>query len=190
MENPLPLRSVETKAESGEEIFEQLSLPTGVCSHLLQPGTAQVQDHIPRSDQCGHFLEQSQRLYVRGALPAHGTECVCDRLSPVQYMPDRRGRDLVTLRTDLPLAYDWEDARVSEPNYQRLLELFEDFGFRRYADEQRTLASESGMKEAGEHERRWQVVRTQQEFDTFVETLAGKGAETYIGASGHGAPRP
>jgi len=86
----------------------------------------------------------------------------------------RISRDLVTLRTDLPLAYDWEDARISEPNHQRLLELFEDFGFRRYADEQRTLASESGMKDAGEHERHWQVVRTQQEFDTFVESLAGK----------------
>jgi DNA polymerase I len=86
----------------------------------------------------------------------------------------RISRDLVTLRTDLPLDYDWEQARVSTPDHQRLLELFEDFGFRRYGDEQRSLASEAKMKGAAEHERRWEVIRTASQFETFLKTLRDK----------------
>jgi DNA polymerase I len=86
----------------------------------------------------------------------------------------RISRDLVTLRTDLPLDYDWEQARVSTPDHQRLLELFEDFGFRRYSDEQRSLASEARMKGAGEHERRWEVVRTPAQFETFLTALRNR----------------
>jgi DNA polymerase I len=86
----------------------------------------------------------------------------------------RISRDLVTLRTDLPLDYDWDQARVSTPDHQRLLELFEDFGFRRYADEQRSLASEAKMKGAGEHERRWEVVRTADQFETFLNALRNR----------------
>src|SRR5690606_9444673 len=64
--------------------------------------------------------------------------------------------------------------RVTTPDHQRLLELFEDFGFRRYADEQRALSNEARMKGAGEHERRWQVIRTSSEFESFLALLQQK----------------
>ncbi|MEZ6062034.1 MAG: DNA polymerase I [Planctomycetaceae bacterium] len=45
----------------------------------------------------------------------------------------RISRDLVTLRTDLPLQINFESARVSEPNRPALRDLFTLLGFRRYA---------------------------------------------------------
>lgn len=53
-------------------------------------------------------------------------------------------RELVRLRTDLPLQLEWELARVQKPDSARLLELFTDFGFRRYASEMQTLVMQAG----------------------------------------------
>lgn len=52
-------------------------------------------------------------------------------------------RELVRLRTDLPLQLEWELARVQKPDSARLLELFTDFGFRRYASEMQTLVMQA-----------------------------------------------
>ncbi|MEZ6050319.1 MAG: DNA polymerase I [Planctomycetaceae bacterium] len=84
----------------------------------------------------------------------------------------RMSRDLVTLRTDLDLDYDWETARVSAPNRQQLLELFEDFGFRRYADAMRTDLSSSKVKDARDTEREWTTIDTESAFADFVKELA------------------
>ena len=46
-------------------------------------------------------------------------------------------RRLVTLNTELPLDFDWEAARVSEPDWNRLEELFTELAFKRYAEEAR-----------------------------------------------------
>ncbi|MEO1997770.1 MAG: 5'-3' exonuclease H3TH domain-containing protein, partial [Planctomycetaceae bacterium] len=50
----------------------------------------------------------------------------------------RVSRELVTLRQDLPISIDWESAQVNEPDREHLLELFNQFGFRRLADETRS----------------------------------------------------
>ena len=84
----------------------------------------------------------------------------------------RLSRDLVTLRTDLDLHLDWDAARVSKPDHKALLTLFEDFGFRGYAEEQRALADDAGMTDAGDHDRRWEVIRTQAAFEQFLTSLA------------------
>ncbi|MEX0725594.1 MAG: DNA polymerase I [Planctomycetaceae bacterium] len=48
-------------------------------------------------------------------------------------------RELVRLKTDLPLEVDWDAIRVSPPDHARLTQLFRDFGFRRFSDEVRQL---------------------------------------------------
>ncbi len=81
-------------------------------------------------------------------------------------------RQLVTLRTDLPIVIDWDIARVHEPNHERLLELFTDFGFRRYSEEFRVNVNETKVAESAPHERRWEVVRTRRQFEQFISELA------------------
>ena len=44
----------------------------------------------------------------------------------------RMSRELVRLRTDLPLEFDLQQARVHEPDAERLAELFGQLGFRRF----------------------------------------------------------
>ena len=51
----------------------------------------------------------------------------------------RLSRQLVELRRDLPLAVDWDAARIGQWDAPRLQELFREFGFRRFGDELRQL---------------------------------------------------
>ncbi len=81
-------------------------------------------------------------------------------------------RQLVTLKDDLPLSVEWETARVKEPDAQRLLELFTDFGFRRYSDEMRALVKETKPTAPHEVERHWEVVGTATAFQRFVGELS------------------
>jgi len=80
-------------------------------------------------------------------------------------------RELVTLRPDLPLEIDWESARVHEPDDRRLLELFTDFGFRRYTEEVRNRLAESKPKPPGEHKRTWEAVGDAAGFQRFLSEL-------------------
>lgn len=49
----------------------------------------------------------------------------------------RLSRDLVRLRTDLPINLDFESARIQEPDRQSLYDLFNLLGFRRHASQMR-----------------------------------------------------
>ena len=49
----------------------------------------------------------------------------------------RLSRELVRLRTDLPIAVDFEAATICDPDFQALYDLFSVLGFRRYATEMR-----------------------------------------------------
>ncbi len=84
----------------------------------------------------------------------------------------RMSRDLVTLRTDLDLDCDWDAAIISEPNRPQLLELFEDFGFRRYADAMRVDLSKSKVKDARDTDRKWETIDTEAAFAAFVQELS------------------
>jgi DNA polymerase I len=55
----------------------------------------------------------------------------------------RMSRELVRLRTDLPLNLNLEDARVGEPHRAQLFELFTRLGFRRYASLMRPTSAEA-----------------------------------------------
>ncbi|MFN0199517.1 MAG: DNA polymerase I [Planctomycetaceae bacterium] len=48
-------------------------------------------------------------------------------------------RELVRLKTDLPLEVNWDDVRVTPPDQPKLAQLFRDFGFRRFSDDVRQL---------------------------------------------------
>jgi DNA polymerase-1 len=52
-------------------------------------------------------------------------------------------RQLVRLRTDVPLKLDWEAWRVKPWDSAQLLELFREWGFRRFADQVRALAAQA-----------------------------------------------
>jgi DNA polymerase-1 len=85
----------------------------------------------------------------------------------------RMSRKLVELRTDLPLAVDWEAARLREPNWARLYEMFTDFGFRRYSEEAQKHLKESKLRLvlSEEHDRNWRTIDTPEKFATFVAEL-------------------
>jgi DNA polymerase-1 len=83
----------------------------------------------------------------------------------------RLSKELVSLRTDLPLELSWEQARVRPANFDRLYELFNDFGFRRYADEARANRPATPLKEARDSDRQWATISTPAAFGTFLEEL-------------------
>jgi DNA polymerase-1 len=61
----------------------------------------------------------------------------------------RLSRNLVTLRRDLPLTVDWDAARVGHHDRERLVRLFQQFGFRRFQDEVKPLPSFSPPADGG-----------------------------------------
>ncbi len=84
----------------------------------------------------------------------------------------RVSKILVTLRRDLPLEVDWEAARAGQLNLDELAELFRQFGFRRFADEVKTLVPEpSDPPPSAAVERSWELVETAEKFDRFLSQL-------------------
>lgn len=88
----------------------------------------------------------------------------------------RMSRELVRLRTDLPLPMDLDEARISTPDHAALLELFTRLGFRRYATQMReAMSAVSGtlqVREASSGARRSAIlVRTFDDFQTATDSL-------------------
>ncbi|QDU81525.1 DNA polymerase I [Polystyrenella longa] len=71
-------------------------------------------------------------------------------------------RQLVTLNQELPLDVDFEAARVTEPNREKLLELFQEFGFRRFSEE---------IQPAVENkvEQTWEIIDTPAKFEPWFK---------------------
>jgi DNA polymerase-1 len=81
----------------------------------------------------------------------------------------RLSRELVTLKTDLPLTIDWESAHVTEPNRERLFELFTQLGFRRFAESMQSENFGAGSEQS--QERIWDVIDTENKFSRFLAEL-------------------
>ena len=81
----------------------------------------------------------------------------------------RVSRELVTLNQDLPLDFNLEDARITEPNRSRLLELFQDLGFRRLTEQMQTELA--GDKPQEKVERKWEKIDTPAKFKKFLTQL-------------------
>ena len=77
----------------------------------------------------------------------------------------RVSRQLVELKTDLPLDYNWDDARISEPNRGALFELFSEFGFGQMSKEM----SEGAAKK--KDPRTWETVDTSAKLKEVVAEL-------------------
>lgn len=82
----------------------------------------------------------------------------------------RVSRELVTLKTDLDLEYDWDDARVSDPDRETLHTIFSELGFRRLTEEMAPDGAASAAAEA-KPERAWEVVDTKKAFQKFLTEL-------------------
>jgi len=78
----------------------------------------------------------------------------------------RMSRELVRLRTDLPLDYNWDDSRVGEPDRESLFRIFSDLGFGRMSEEMR-----DGAAAAKKPKRAWETVDTPAKFDAFLTDL-------------------
>jgi DNA polymerase I len=111
----------------------------------------------------------------------------------VPQMPQTR--ELVTLKTDVPLDLDWEQWRLHDWDAPRLLQLFKEWGFRSFADQVRTappkeepvvgglvqgnLFTEPGngeiepppAKDAWDYSK-YQLIDTPEKFAQFKDTLA------------------
>ncbi|WP_166831516.1 DNA polymerase I [Thalassoroseus pseudoceratinae] len=82
-------------------------------------------------------------------------------------------RELVTLNTQLPLDFDWNAARVGEPDRERLLPLFERLAFKRYAEEIRKLPKSKSQPSLfpEESDRNWETVDTPAKWEKFLKQL-------------------
>lgn len=78
-------------------------------------------------------------------------------------------RELVTLNTKLDLDVNWEEARLSHPDRQRLRQLFTDFGFRRFAEEMQDDLLKG--EDAQPTERIWETVDTTESLDKLMDLL-------------------
>ncbi len=53
------------------------------------------------------------------------------------------GRDLVTLRCDVPIEHDWEQCRSSEPNHEKLLSIFSELEFKSLVNKFKSFSGDS-----------------------------------------------
>ncbi|MEW4488285.1 DNA polymerase I [Thalassoglobus sp. JC818] len=83
----------------------------------------------------------------------------------------RMSKELVALKTDLPIELSWDDCRVQAPDHERLLELFRDFGFRRYANEMETEIQKGAGPDPEVESRSWRTISTSKEFNDFLKDL-------------------
>ena len=85
-------------------------------------------------------------------------------------------KQLAELNSALPIEFDWERARVQEPDRVRLLEVFNELGFRRLAEEMKAVAparpaATGGMLPFAEAERKWEVIDTPEGLAKLVQAL-------------------
>ena len=59
------------------------------------------------------------------------------------------GRDLVTLRRDVPIECDWETCLYSEPDYEKLINIFSELEFKSLVNKYRPAGNQGESKAAG-----------------------------------------
>ncbi|REJ84437.1 MAG: DNA polymerase I [Planctomycetota bacterium] len=122
--------------------------------------------------KAGNLLNQFGKLEE---VLAHADEAPGKKLSEnLKKFADQAltSRELVRLKNDLPIPIDWDAARLKEPDRERLLELFSDFGFRRYTDDLRAQLADADPDRPEEAERTWSNVTTKQQFKKFLSELS------------------
>lgn len=84
----------------------------------------------------------------------------------------RISRELVTLNQNLPMDFDLEEARIREPNRERLLQLFQELGFRRLTEQMQSELA--GEKPKEKIQRNWEQIDTPAKFKKFCKELEKK----------------
>ncbi|QDT53414.1 DNA polymerase I [Caulifigura coniformis] len=137
-------------------------------------------DNIPGVPQVGPktATQLIQQFGTLDAILANPAAAKVRSKAVIQNLTDyadraRMSRELARLNCDLPLEIDWEAARVKEPDWERLYELFTDYGFRRYASEAQMRMKE-GRKilKPEEHVRQWFTIRDWQQFEQFYAAMS------------------
>jgi DNA polymerase-1 len=80
----------------------------------------------------------------------------------------RKARELVRLRDDVPLGIEWDDLKLSPPNFDLLKDLCVECGFHRFLDELGAMRppTETGWDTSG-----YVLVDTPEAFDAFLDDL-------------------
>ena len=129
-------------------------------------GPAAAKELLARYDSLDEVLAHADEIEpsrvvnktIRANLKTHGDQA-------------RMSRQLATLRTDLPLEYDWPAAEVTPPDAPRLRALFQELGFRRFAEELRDEPADIPAGTPTVPARTWRTIDTPEAFAAFVEEL-------------------
>ena len=82
------------------------------------------------------------------------------------------GRDLVTLRHDVPLDPEWEECRYGEPGYERLLAIFSELEFKSLVNKIKPLVEGSAPRAA--HKAEGELLENPDRLDSLLDEL-GEG---------------
>jgi len=134
-------------------------------------------DNIPGVPQIGPkkasaLLQQFQNLE---SLYQHLDQVKGDKLrANLETHKDQAflSRQLAHLVRDLPIELDWEACRAGRSDPARLLELFQELGFRRFADEMRVQVPESNQPVQTADKYTWTIINTPELLDDFTEKLS------------------
>ncbi len=124
---------------------------SGQDSHDAPAGVRTLEEVLANADK------------VKGKKVAENLKTYADKA----YM----SRELVRLNRELPIELDWETARLQEPNWEKLLELFTDYGFRRYSADAQTKVNETKIQSSKDIPRDWKTIHTLGEFEAFLADL-------------------
>ena len=119
-----------------------------------EKGARQLIDEFGSLDALLQRTDEVQSKRYRNALEQHADD-------------GRHSRELVTIRTDVPVPFDTEALRYRGPSNERCFELFSDLGFRTlvgdYAPPPPTIETDYG------------IVRTDAELEGLIDAVTGSG---------------
>ncbi|QDT39379.1 DNA polymerase I [Stratiformator vulcanicus] len=87
----------------------------------------------------------------------------------------RVSKELATLQTDLPIDFEWESAAISEPDHEKLIELFTEFGFKRFSEEARaTMQGKTNDPTAAAEDQKyeWNIISTPAALKKFATQIS------------------
>ncbi len=124
-----------------------------------EKGARQLIDRFGSLDALLDRVHEVQSTRYRTALEQHGDDA-------------RHSRELVTIRTDVPVAFDPDALRYRGPRHDRCFELFSDLGFRTLISDYAPTATATATVTA---ETDYGLIRSDAELDALVDAIGGAG---------------
>ena len=145
----MPEQVIDVLALMGDAVDNVKGVPG-----IGEKGARQLINEFGSLDALLHRTDEIQSKRYRNALEQHGDD-------------GRHSRELVTIRTDVPVPFDTEALRYRGPSNERCFELFSDLGFRTlvgdYAPPPPAIETDYG------------IVRTDAELEGLIEAIVGTG---------------